>query len=292
MNYQCIDAYQEVTVSSIEEIYDTIQKYKKFHNLPCPGLSEKDPCRDTFYRGQSNSEWDISPSLVRSKTAESKLLETYMPPKTMSLFEMIAYIQHYHQSTRFIDFTTNPDVAIYFACSKHNDKNGALYIYSYAPHKAEWYTATILSDLTRVRQKDEISVQEFSQELLKYHPEFNEKFSGTEELNGAIMSFLDHGFIALPDSESYHNNVRLQRQNGCFYVCGVEFSKALTSTSRWFSRAGINKFKPHSAVVPDELKRGHNLVKIIIPKDAKAQFLHQLSLNGITESYLFPPLKK
>ncbi len=288
MGYQCIDTYQEVIVSSIEEIYLIIQKYKAFRNLPRPGFNDKGPYLDAFYRGQSNSEWDITPSLVRSNIEEEKLLETYAPKETMSLFGTIAYIQHHYQSTRFIDFTMNPDVAIYFACSANNDKNGAFYIYDYVPHKAEWYTAVILSELTRIQTENEISVQDFSDEILRYHPEFRNRFSSIEELNGAVISFLDHGFMVLPDKESYDKNIRLQRQEGCFYVCGVEFSKALVSANRWFSRAGNNKFKPHSAIVPDELKNGHTLVKIIIPSNVKTQFLYQLSLKGITQEYLFP----
>ena len=142
--------------------------------------------------------------------------------------------------------------------------------------------------MTRIQTKDEISVQDFSYEVLKYHPDFKERFSTIEELNGAIISFLDHGFMVLPDKDSYKKNIRLQRQEGCFYVCGVKFSKTLTSTDRWFSRAGNNKFSPHSAVVPDDLKNGHSLVKLIIPKECKPDMLQRLALKGITQDYLLP----
>ena len=81
MNYQCINIYQEVTVSSIEEIYDTIKRYIKFHNFSYPNLIDEEPRTYTFFRGQSNSAWDITPSLIRSNIKESKLLEIYMPPK-------------------------------------------------------------------------------------------------------------------------------------------------------------------------------------------------------------------
>lgn len=289
MSYHSIHIYQEITVSSIKEIYDTIRKYIRFHNFSYPNLTDKEPRTYIFFRGQSNSTWDITPSLIRSNIDESKLLEVYMPPKeNLSLFGTIAYIQHYHQNTRFIYFTFNPDIAIYFACSGHHDKNGAFYIYPYRPHKAEWYTATILSELTHIQESAEISVQDFSQKILKYHPEFRKRFLTIDELNGTIISFLDHGFMVLPDRDSYKNNIRLQRQEGCFYVCGVEFTKSLTSTDRWFSQAGKNKFKPHSAVIPNELKNGNFLVKIIIPKELKSQFLDQLSSKGITNSFLFP----
>lgn len=47
----------------------------------------------------------------------------------MNLFDTIAYIQHYQTGTRFIDFTTDKDVALYFACSENMDKDGALFMW-------------------------------------------------------------------------------------------------------------------------------------------------------------------
>ncbi len=288
MGYQYINVYQEITISSMDEIYQIIKKYKEFHKLPRFERGKGSPPLDCFYRGQSNYEWDISPSLLRSKIEEQNLISTFTPKEAMSLFGTMAYIQHQHRGTRFIDFTKNPDVAIYFACSGSEDKNGALYIYDYAPHEAEWCTAAILSELTRIQSSDEISVQEFSYEVLKYHPDLEKRFSTIEELNGVIISFLNHGFMVLPDKDSLDKNVRLQRQEGCFYVCGVKFSKTLTSTDRWYSRAENNKFSPHSAVVPDDLKNGRSLVKLIIPKEYKQDMLQRLALKGITQDYLLP----
>lgn len=324
MSYQCVDTYQKIFVSSIEEIYDIIQKYKAFHNLPRK-VTDGEPLLDVFYRGQSDREWDIIPSLLRWNINEAEHIQTYAPKEPLSLFETVADIQHYHQKTRFIDFTMNPNVAIYFACSEHQDKDGAFYIYSYAPHKPEWHTTVILTELVRIQNEDEMSVEEFSQEILKHHPELSVQFSSEKELHGTIMSFLDHGFMVLPDSENYGNNLRLQRQAGCFFVCGVkipqlkisekslkekakeELEEASKEISRayWFSRAGKNRFKPHSVIIPDSLKipcsdnlgknctaaseEGRGLVKVIIPHKIKDEFLWQLSLKGITEEYLLPP---
>ena len=289
MGFQHSGDYQEITVTSTEEIHQVIQDHKAYYALPRPIASKKEQSLTMFYRGQSDRDWDITSSLSRANVQEEELLE-HTPlamPKGMDLFGTIAYIQHYSPGTRFIDFTTDPNVAIYFACSGNEDKDGALYIYTYAPHKADWYSAMVLSELVRV-QDDELTVQGFSEKLLEEYPELKARFPDTEDLNGAIVSFLDHGFMALPDNESYAFNLRMQRQRGCFYVCGVEFLEPLTSTARWFSRAGNNRFKPHSAVVPRELKNGHTLVKLIIPSYVKPALLQQLSLCGITEEFLLP----
>lgn len=102
-----------------------------------------------FYREQANSEWDIEPSILHPETSEQRT-DNIEIPKGMSLFGTIAYIQHYWTGARFIDFTISPDIAIYFACKSKNDKDGAVFIYCYPLHKAEWYSAIVLSELEKL----------------------------------------------------------------------------------------------------------------------------------------------
>lgn len=286
--YKKIDQYQEIHVATLEEIYTTIIEYNKFRNLPRHAFTEDGPLLQGFYRGQSNSEWDITPSLLRSKTSEPQMLKKFSPNIKMSLFGTIAYIQHHQTGTRFIDFTTNPDVAIFFACLDSDDTDGAVYLYDYAPHQAEWYTSIVISELAQIESNDKITVQYLAKQVLKNNPDLINRFSSIEELNGGIISFLDHGFMVLPDNESLHENLRLKRQQGCFFVCGVEFEPELISTDRWFSRAGKNQFYPHSATVPSDLRNGHTLVKIIIAKECKQNILKHLESKGITYDYLLP----
>lgn len=286
--YKKIDQYQEVHVTTIEEIYNTIVEYNIFRNLPRHAFTEDGPLLQGFYRGQNNSEWDISPSLLRTKIPEPQILRNFSPNKKMSFFGTIAYIQHHQTGTRFIDFTTNPDVAIFFACLGSDNTDGAVFLYDYAPHQAEWYTSVVLSELARLEDNDKITVQYLAEQVLKNNPDLSNRFNSIEELNGGIISFLDHGFMVLPDNESLNENLRLKRQQGCFFICGVEFEPELIPTRRWFSHAGKNYFYPHSAVIPSSLKNGHTLVKLIIAKECKQDILKYLESKGITHDYLFP----
>lgn len=252
-----------------------------------PNLNQKDGLVQPFYRGQSNSKCSIEPSILHPDTSRQQE-NNIVTPKGLSLFGTIAYMQHYCQGTRFIDFTVNPDIATYFACRSNNDKDGAVFIYCYAPHKAEWYSAVVLAELEGIVGVDKISVKSLSERIMKNYPNIKSSFRDIQELNGWIISFLDHGFMVLPDDESVQGNLRMKRQQGCFYMCGVKFDHNLQGYDRWFSHAGMQQFYPKSVVVPDDLKCGKWLIKLVIPKEKKTAILQQLSDRGITYDYLFP----
>lgn len=281
--------YQEIRVNTNEDINKIIADYNSFYNLPRPGISAIDDPSvylQTFFRGQSDESWKIRASIEDAKEQEYDILADYKPKHDMNLFDTIAYIQHYQTGTRFIDFTTDKDVALYFACSGNMDKDGALFMWCYPPHKAEWYTACILTELVRIKTDSVMSVQDLSEIILGKYPKINDAFKEAIDLNTAIVSFLDHGFMAVPSETTKENNLRLKRQNGCFYLCGVKFEHPLDGVARISSHAGYNKFYPHSVQVPEGLKNGNGLVKIVISKELKKEILESLEKKGITKEYL------
>ncbi len=286
MKYQKNPQYQEIELESISEFYEIIEEYNHYYHLP--NENNYDPCL-AFYRGQSNSGWNIEPSLSRKETPEFKAIKEFSQvEKKTSLFSTIAYLQHHQPGTRFIDFTTNPAVALYFACCDNPEISGAVYICQYLCHRAEWYTATVLSELAALEVNDKIFVEFLAQKVLEKHPEYTGKFEDLNSLAGSIISFLDHGFMVLPDKQSLYENIRMQRQEGSFYICGVQFDKELKSCDRFFSRAGKQMFDPHSVVIPSLLKDAKGLVKLIIPAKLKEEILAHLAAHKITHDFLFP----
>ena len=283
--------YQEIRVNTLKDINKIISGYNCFYNLPRQGISVMDDPSvylQTFFRGQSDESWKIRASIENAKEQEYQILADFESMHNGSLFELIAYVQHYRTGTRFIDFSTDRDVALYFACSENMDKDGALFMWCYAPHKAEWYTACVLTELAQIKNNSLMSVQDLSEMMLRRYPKINEIFQETIDLNTAIVSFLDHGFMAVPPETVKENNLRLKRQSGCFYVCGVRFERALDGLARISSHAGYNKFYPHSVQIPGELINGNALVKIVICKELKEEILGYLEKRGITKEYLLP----
>lgn len=94
-----------------------------------------------------------------------------------------------------IDFTTNPEVAMYFACEKDPLLDAALYLYTYNAHKAEWIDTLMFTELMQMKGYNTIKINSFSEQLLKKYPILSQRFVRTAELNMFLMAYLDHGYM-------------------------------------------------------------------------------------------------
>lgn len=87
---------------------------------------------EIFYRGQASKHWKLQPSIFRTPNGVDKehLLFRDMVAHTPQSFsscksalDYLVQMQHYELPTRLLDVSTNPLVALYFACVQmDNDK--------------------------------------------------------------------------------------------------------------------------------------------------------------------------
>ena len=100
-------------------------------------LTAKEPYYTGYYRGTANCTWKLSPSLQRyveqkpdKYAIEHNLAVEFISEApalfqgTASNFNKLSAMQHFGVPTRLLDFSLNPMVALYFACSEHPNSNG------------------------------------------------------------------------------------------------------------------------------------------------------------------------
>ena len=109
---------EEIQVNSVLEFIEKIVQL------------DKEEGTETFYRGHANRDWELLPSIFRTPNGVEKehLLfrdmvahEPQSFSECKSALDYLVQMQHYGLPTRLLDMTTNPLVALYFACQPTPD---------------------------------------------------------------------------------------------------------------------------------------------------------------------------
>ncbi|OFY41175.1 MAG: FRG domain-containing protein [Bacteroidetes bacterium GWF2_40_14] len=237
-----------------------------------------------FYRGHSSSKFELKPSIYRTISLisnEDILFKDIIARSPFefkecdSTFEKLVKMQHYSLPTRLLDITSNPLVALFFACKDDSQENedGRLYRFEVKERDMKYFDSDAVSVVSNISRRP----MPFSIEHLK-----DEDDRDTVNDDGVIQYLLHEirsekpHFSAVIDKKHIGSvfcvkpkldNPRIIRQEGAFFIFGIDGDK---TNPAYFD---------------------YDHESYIISKSDKKKILRQLDALGINESTLFPEIE-
>lgn len=262
-------------------------------------LSEANPGSQLYYRGHSDVEYKIYPSVFRNQNladSEHLMIRQLMAQQPIEfreddgIFDNLVRAQHYALPTRLLDISLNPLVALYFSVCSKKDKRASVVVFKPDIGKQKYFDSDVVSCLSALSlltpgEKNSIVyaivktfIEQGSSKRIASEQSLND-FNNTAEVRKLIELVQREKpyFAAKIQPIDLVNAVavvprklhsRIIAQNGAFVIFGVG--------------------KTEKAIVEENI----TTEQIHIDQDSKAQLLKELAQVGVSESSLFPEIDK
>ncbi|MDE0431295.1 MAG: FRG domain-containing protein [Caldilineaceae bacterium] len=182
-------------------------------------IAEKSISGDYIFRGEPEHYSEVSSGLYRfyqkldgsNQSFEVIQSETLAEAKKYTgetnEFEILAYIQHFGGKTNLIDFTTDKNVALFFACGEPFDKDGRMVLLRREIEGTDICIKKPWKPLNRVTAQKSVFVQPKKGYLDQF-----ESIKIPKELKHPILDYLrtNHGITSEEIRKDLHEFIRQQ----------------------------------------------------------------------------------
>lgn len=284
------------TIAEFMEKLNKVKEFERYKNLKKGKLDdvEYEYSIDLFYRGHSDNRYELVPSSSRqAKNIQFSVsaLEVALINKAKNEYpilfsetdnplDLLVKLQHYGIPTRLLDITTNPLVALYFACINNFNVDGEIFIFG---NQYETYFENPLShDIARYMGRSDIfaaniiTIEEFYIELL------TRKQQNTSSIDNYIMDNNGDEILKYVLNSLYFIYPprlfeRLHLQQGHFILFLNDY--------KYDEVKQILRLNNNLSPIPKDHK--NIIARYIIPAKSKKHLLEELKMLNITESTLF-----
>jgi len=272
---------RNIHITSLSQYVQSIEKLKSYYPS---GVLINNPTASQFvYRGLSDKAYTLLPGVFRQQTntvdgcaitndtylawaQEKDLLKSFiheasgiLTTPTDDLLHWAEYAQHYGVPTRFMDWSTNPLAALYFACRDRITNDGTVWLL----HRTN-YTRFIGH---KVKKNGNIKISDIVVEIL----------NGTSNIEYPILY------------TPYYVDARMSSQGSYFMVWGVLCDPLESMLSADNLQMNLPETDDGSRIYGQEQEESL-LFQFDITANCKQSLLHALDTVGINEKTLFPGL--
>ena len=255
--------------------------------------SKKEQEIEIFYRGVSDEKHLLVPGLYRDREKHDENyyfneINVRCPEifRNFNNLEKLTYMQHYGCPTRLLDITSNPLVALYFACLNDSNKDGAVDIFAVDSNKILYSNSDrikMLAKLAEFKEGEQRKLRLLSYRYLldgkfpkstntKYQDSIVERYyQSIRRENVAFERELQPIDILRPQFvQPNKDNPRILKQDGAFIISGLNAN----------------------AVESDMKIKKHLVLHLVIDGSSKKKILDELEIIGINQATLFPEVDK